>query len=288
MKCHNFKKESVKKGWLKSYLALTAGFVAISPLTDAQIIYTDVNPDSVLTGNESFQLDINKDGTFDYTIQHKSFNSQGKEININSFTGLGGNQVFSAGLGSICSSWHYVPKPLNSWDEMITEHMYKVWRNGGFLFRDPPTGCGRTGLWKGAIDKYVGFRFKINGDFYYGWARMDVDSSSKSVTLKDYAYNSEVGKPIRAGSTKVSLPDENPLKNIRVYSTGSNIRIEAPTDQKLTGKIMLTDINGRELSSVDVENENNISLNTRELTSGVYIVNIITEKGTLNKRVLIR
>ena len=282
------KKELLLSNRLKSYLALTAGFIALSPLADAQIIYTDIDPDSVLTGNDSFQLDINMDGTFDFILWQKTFTRNSKKYYGNSFYVLNGNQVFSAGLTNICSSWDYEPKPLDSWDEMIPDHMNKAWRNGGWLFLDPPDPCGYFGLWKGAKDKYVGFRFKINGDFHYGWARMDVDSSGKSVTLKDYAYNSEAGKPIRTGSTKISLPDENPLNNIRVYSTAGNIRIEAPTDQNLTGNIRLTDINGRELSSVDVKNQNNINLNIQDLATGVYIVNIITEKGILNKRVLIR
>jgi hypothetical protein len=288
MKSPNLKKQTAKNSRIKSYLALTAGFVAISPLADAQIIYTNVNPDSLLTGNESFQIDINNDSIMDFKIRHSSLNYHGKDINFNSFFGLNYNLIFCDGVGSMCSSWHYEPKALNFWDDMTPSAYKKVWKNQEILFRDPPDGCGNTGRWKGAKDKYLGLRFKINGSFYYGWARMDVDSSGKSVTLKDYAYYNEAEKPIRAGSMKVSLPDENPLNNIRVYSSEGSIRIEASVNQDLTGKISLTDINGRALKSIDVKNEKNVQLNTKELPTGLYIVNILTEKGTLNKKVLVR
>ena len=288
MKDQNTKKEIATSSRLKSYLALTAGFVAISPLAEAQIIYTDINPDSVLTGVESFQLDINNDGIFDFSLKQKIFSWNNIKHYSNSFAGLNSNKVFSGGNTSLCSTWYYVPKPLNFWDDMVTQYRYKIWDNGGRLSIDPPDPCRRTGMWKGAKDKYLGFQFKINGDFYFGWARMDVDSSGKSLTLKDYAYYNDAGKPIRAGSMKVSLPEDNPLKNIRVFSTEASIRIEAPINENLTGSIRLSDINGRELRSVNVKNEKNIELNTQDLPSGVYIINILTENGTLNKKVLIR
>jgi hypothetical protein len=287
MKSQNLKKQTDKYSRLKNYLALTAGLVAISPLADAQIIYTDVDPDSVLTDNESFQLDINNDGIFDYTIRQGSFYDGTIKYNINSFNGLKENQVLTVGHMSM-SSMYYVPKPLNFWDDMIPSGYNKVWKQGGRLFCTGSKHLKNTGFWKGLQDKYVGLNFKINSNFYFGWARLEVDSTANSVTLKDYAYYNEAEKPIRAGSMKVSLPDDNTLKNIRVFLTEGSIRIEVPADQILTGKISLTDINGRELKTIDVKNEKNIQLNTQELPAGVYIVNTLTEKGSLNKKVLIR
>jgi hypothetical protein len=284
----NLKKDTCIKSRFNTYLALTAGFVALSPLAEAQIIYTDVNPDSVLTGNESFQIDINNDSIMDFKIRHSIFKSNGKDVYFNGFLGLKSNLIFCDGVGSMCSSWHYEPRPLNFWDDMVPSGYDKVWKNKELLFRIPPDGCWNTGKWKGAKDKYLGLRFKINGSFYFGWARMDVDSSGKSVTLKDYAYFDEAEHPIKAGSMKVSLPDDNLMKNIRVYASSGSICIEAQVNENLTGRIRLSDIHGRELKSVVVKNQKNIELNIQELPTGFYIVNILTEKGILNKKVWIR
>jgi hypothetical protein len=262
---------------LKNYLALTAGFVAISPLADAQIIYTDLNPDLVLGGWESsFQLDINKDSIFDFLVYHRKNRDYGTWYTNNFIGVIGKGQVLSAG-DSIGKSWLYRPKAMNLNDEMITSPPNSEWKRGGSLSR-----------FEGLQDKYVGFRFKINNNIHYGWARLDVAASDRSIILKEYAYNTQAEKLLRAGSTKVSLPEENSSKNILVYSNGSCLRIEAPVDQSLTGRIRLTDLNGRELRSVDVNNEKKVQLNTQELSPGVYIVNIVTGNGILNKKVLIR
>lgn len=288
MKTQISKKELLISNRLKSYLALTAGFIALSPLADAQIIYTDINPDSVLTGTESLLLDINNDGVFDYKITQGYFKIDTVNYFANWFSALNDNQVFSAGVTSLGSSWHYVPMPLNFWDDMKPSGDNRAWKKGGRLSFSGNNPWIYSSLWRGLKDKYAGLKFKINGEYYYGWARMDVDSSGKSLTLKDYAYYDEAGKQIRAGSMKVSIPNENKLKDILVYSTAGSIRIETPVDQTLNGSINLSDINGKQFKSVDVKNEKNIELNTQELPTGLYIVNIITEKGSLNKKVLVR
>jgi hypothetical protein len=288
MKSQNLTKQAGKNSRIKTYLALTAGFVAISPLADAQIIYTDVNPDSVLTGTESLLLDINNDGVFDYKITQGYLKIDTVNYFANWFSALNDNQVFSAGVTSMGSSWHYVPMPLNFWDDMKPVGYNRVWKKGGRLSFSGNNPWMYSSLWRGLKDKYAGLKFKINGEYYFGWARMDVDSSSKSLTLKDYAYYDEAEKPIRAGSVKVSLPDDNPMKNIRVYSTAGVIKIETPVNENINGTIILSDINGMELKSVIVKNLKNIELNAQELPGGLYIVNIRSEKGILNKKVLIR
>lgn len=181
----------------------------------------------------------------------------------------------------------YEPKPLNFGDSIFIRQNQKEWGKGNWLFITGPNNWINSGLWKGLKDKYVGLRFKISGNFHYGWARFDVASNGKSITVKDFAYNSEADKSILAGVSKVSLPDEDPMKNIRVYSASGNIRIEASVNENLTGRIRLSDINGRELRSIDVKNEKTIQLNSQEFPTGLYIVNIVTEKGTLNKKVLV-
>jgi hypothetical protein len=262
---------------LKNYLALTAGFVGISPLADAQIIYTDVNPDLVLSGwGASFQLDINNDSIFDFRVSHTKYQDYGIWY-VNNFSGVTGKgQVFTAG-DSMGPYWLYRPKALNLDDEMIPIPPNSEWKIGGSLSR-----------FEGFQDKYVGFRFKINNNTHYGWARLGVAARGEYMILKDYAYNTLSGKLLRAGSIKVSLPEENPSKTFLVYSNGSCLRIEAPSDLSLTGRIRLTDMNGRELISYDATNEKSVLLNTRELTPGIYIVSIVTANGILNKKVMIR
>ena len=61
------------------------------------------------------------------------------------------------------------------------------------------------GNWVNVTNDYVGLRFKIAGKTHYGWARLTVQITSRSVikaTLTGYAYETIPNKPIIAGKTK--------------------------------------------------------------------------------------
>lgn len=69
-----------------------------------------------------------------------------------------------------------------------TTAWYGPWMNGG----------------KGVKNRYLGLKFKINGRFHFGWARMTVTTTKNSFTaiLAGYAYETIPGKAITAGATK--------------------------------------------------------------------------------------
>ncbi|MDC1161909.1 M43 family zinc metalloprotease [Tenacibaculum sp.] len=59
---------------------------------------------------------------------------------------------------------------------------------------------------------YIGFNFKINGATHYGWLYATVSNDGKSVTFKDYAYNSEAGKGLvtkRPTASKANQDENN-------------------------------------------------------------------------------
>jgi hypothetical protein len=65
-----------------------------------------------------------------------------------------------------------------------------------------------TGPWvdggKGVKNRYLGLKFKINGKFHFGWARLTVSTVNKriSATLTGYAYETIPHKPLITGKTK--------------------------------------------------------------------------------------
>ena len=65
-----------------------------------------------------------------------------------------------------------------------------------------------TGPWvaggKGVKNRYLGLKFKINGKFHFGWARLTVSTANKriSATLTGYAYETIPNKPLITGKTK--------------------------------------------------------------------------------------
>jgi hypothetical protein len=73
------------------------------------------------------------------------------------------------------------------------------------------TGTRTSGPWVNVTNRYLGLKFKIDGKFHYGWARLDVKVLRKQrqiiATLTGYAYETIPNKAIIAGQTKG--PDDN-------------------------------------------------------------------------------
>src|SRR5690606_15925474 len=68
-------KETLDK--LRKYALAAGAAVAGGHAADAQILYTDVDPDETFSGNTTYNLDLNNDGTTDFGIQAQSFSYNG-------------------------------------------------------------------------------------------------------------------------------------------------------------------------------------------------------------------
>jgi hypothetical protein len=57
---------------------------------------------------------------------------------------------------------------------------------------------------KGVKNRYLGLKFKVKGQFHFGWARITVTTTRNrfTATLTGYAYETIPGKAIVAGHTK--------------------------------------------------------------------------------------
>lgn len=56
-----------------------------------------------------------------------------------------------------------------------------------------------TGEFKGAGDKYLGFRIQKGGGYIYGWFLVNCTEKSDQLEIKAYGYNNTVGNSILAG-----------------------------------------------------------------------------------------
>jgi hypothetical protein len=174
---------------LKTY-SLAAGALAMVPDTaDANIIYTDENPDfSGAVGSQYF-LDLNNDGTDEFRIWH------------NGSSNLYISPLASTAevLGSGGSTFTY-PFALSS-GNMISAGAGTFFNNGfSGGFQSLNYGSCSFGNWCSVTDRYIGVRFDIGGNTHYGWVRLDVNNNGAVWTVKDYAYDDVVGNPIAAGA----------------------------------------------------------------------------------------
>jgi hypothetical protein len=69
----------------------------------------------------------------------------------------------------------------------------------------------------------------------------------------------------------------NPAKNIITISNGSNVLVDS---------VKITDINGRTVKSVKLNNVVEAQINISELNSGVYFLNINSNEGSTTKKIV--
>ena len=203
--------ESVQRR-LNSYAlaasAAGATALALSPTANAKIIYTSTHDKVVLF--HPFALDLNHDGIADFylniaaeyhlaALEACQFLASGTRGPFcTSMAGTNAVRVttyFAAALrygakirrGDRFRSGGVRLGGLNT-NELTSISWYGPWMNGG----------------NGVKNHYLGLKFKIEGRFHFGWARMTVTTTKNSFTaiLTGYAYETIPGKAIIAGAIK--------------------------------------------------------------------------------------
>jgi Secretion system C-terminal sorting domain len=202
---------------LKSYSALTGSLLAAAAAADGQIIYTDINPDITLnTDGAAYNLDLNNDGVSDYKIfvrlgakgkgalmlpnytsSIKQYNAIGGSLQKNAFNGYYGNPYAYSLDKKIGPSGKFF-----DFRDLLFQykgHTYFFYANLAYTYSG-----NNYGNWFNASDMYMPLRVTTKDGNFYGWLRCDVSSNGRSITLKDYAYNSVADSALLAGEGVVT------------------------------------------------------------------------------------
>jgi hypothetical protein len=192
--------------------AAGVGVLSSPPTANAKIIYTPAHA-KVIFGRP-VALDLNHDGIIDFYL------------NINAeyqMAELGACQFLASGThGPFCTSMAgtnavRVTK-LSTYFAAALRYGARIqrgdrFRSGGVVLGGLDThGFGSSTTWygpwvsggKGVKNRFLGLKFKTNGRFHFGWARITVTTTKNSFTaiLTGYAYETIPGKAIIAGATK--------------------------------------------------------------------------------------
>jgi hypothetical protein len=183
---------------LRYIIAFCILYFTCSVPLKAQIVYTDVNPD--LTSTSFFNLDLNNDGITDFVLSHSGINGPclcgGYTIdNIIRITLDSGNAVVYNGGPSAMVIGDTISSTLN--------FSTTVSQNLSYSTANCIQGCHTIpqGNWHGVSNHYLGLKLKVGNNYFYGLAKLDVNSTGSNFTIKEYAYNSSTNNSILAGQT---------------------------------------------------------------------------------------
>jgi hypothetical protein len=221
--------------------------VMLIQITNAQIVYTDVNPDVTTSG--TYNLDLNNDGTIDFVIAHTSKSVIGGKGNCKGQTGtnyyiritpLNNNQVLDAGTNARKGAGTNARKMASSqtidanatyWSNNIDQVMFSSeYSCAYYCFYG---GCGyyfwptNNGEWyPNGEDGFLGLRLISGGQTFYGWVRMNISSDWSVFTVKDYAYNGSASQAIFAGQSSTEYLEILSISNLPNYfCAGNNITL---------------------------------------------------------------
>ena len=221
------KKELLEK--LKNYSKTAAAMAVVGGTANAQIIYTDVHPDTTLnTFPSNYEIDFDGDGNIELNIKMQS---SGTTTNYTYFhidveVGTGQTSIAAASNG-------YIAKLSSNFD-IGGNTSSQFMQNSG---SDMPMiryikYLGNTyGNWQETdnMNKFLGVKFKISGSTHYGWIRLSthyVDKSDIYVTIKDFAYQSIPDSSIYTGAFDSLQID---LGNDTIVCYGDSIQLTAPS-----------------------------------------------------------
>jgi hypothetical protein len=269
---------------LAAYSALAAGVVALTGNADAQITYVDINPDQSYNADSQVDIDLNSDGINDFSL----FIEAGK-----AYTGGPVNDIrLSPGsnnmaLGSVSGSFFY-PFALDLNAQInAAQTVWNGTANGAMLTMAwKYTAGGSYGNWLTAADKYIGVRFMVGSNVYYGWIRLDVTCNASGITVvyKDYAYNTVAEQGILAGQTVVGINDPSALQ-ARVFTAGDVLHLNL--NKTVEGEVIITNMLGQAVLKAPVSSMK-MELPVDSYDAGIYMVTINSNAGTYTQKIFVK
>ena len=196
-------------------LAATAagvGFCTLSMPAAAEVVFTPVHLE--IGTNQTYNLDVNNDGIVDFTLFDNRLSGSRQNIEALSVLQRSDNRV----EGYLSTSGYCVVAAVRKGQTIGPEHSFcRPHQVGSYylaIAEQTGTNYRNFGRWPNQGNRYLGLLFKLNGQRYFGWARLSVQVDKGHITARliGYAYESVPNKPIEAGrrledSSAQDVPD---------------------------------------------------------------------------------
>ena len=277
----------------KNLLLITSVFVI--SLTNAQIQYTDIDPDLTLqaTNSDSYALDFNSDNSVDLIIYASEV-----DTNLNGFvlTFIGGvvntpgsteivgtdSLIFGSNILFVdtIGSGEFIDGALT----YISSSMPSVFAGAGIRVTAASLNTS-LGEFQGNQDGYIGAKFTTSGNTHFGWVRVNVADDCYSLTIKDFAFQTSPNTGIVAGdyggSGLVNIDDQMRSKVLisQLYNSIYFDNVQEPTT------IQLFNMLGNEIKRCDISSNQRINLDEKE--AGLYLIVVSSLNSKQIKKIFI-
>lgn len=280
------KRKTTFQSKLKSYSALAGSLIVAGTAADAQIVYTDIVDYTGTLNGDTYQLDLNNDGTTDFNISRLDTSFTVSYVGYTAKgvigTKLNNNAIAVKGTGFYSTSalalqLNNVIGPAQIWTNSYTSGNLAAM---AFLV----AGSINAGPWVGVNDRYLGLRLENSGNIYYGWARVSVSANSQSFTIKDYAYRTSANTAINAGD-KGSTTSIGEIGSdlTQVYASGRIITV----NNTAPAAISIQNVLGQEVRSLN-SSEKKTEIGMSDMPAGVYFVTVAGADSRTTTKVFIQ
>jgi hypothetical protein len=293
----------MKTQLLKKIYAFITTAMLFSASATAQIVYTDINPDSTIIrttipgrGSISTEqtIDVNNDGIPDlkFTLVSRRITpfNPGQSVSITgsvSATPLNGSALLTDSSG--------YPAKMSLNDSIDANANWSTIASQILISKTTSSTTITLGDWNTATDGFLGLRFIVGAQTHYCWIRLNVEAFTSGanaaiLVIKDFAYNSIPDQLILAGeSTTSGIIENSGALSIHLFpNPSSNHLTIALRNETRKVKVSIVDITGKVIYTLTETNTQNVEVNTSELKEGIYVVEIQAEDFTLNKKLVVK
>lgn len=249
---------------------------------NTQTIYKDIIPDSVISNNSrdwaEYKISFADDSASCSLIVSAT------DVVLTNFKNLEYAQDINTGLPKVYTI-NKVISPSNRFIRPESgENVLLIW-DGDF---------NSMGTWL-KHNQCIGFRFKQNFSWHYGWIRFDFsyDSLNSKFTsvVKDLAFNLNPDQGITVTYYNTSVQQtETYLNFIKAYPNpfANLITIKTPTNQSDLYTITITDINGTQVIKTKLFSNSfgDIELPVFDLQAGVYFIEVSFNQNQVRKKII--
>jgi hypothetical protein len=287
------------------YTAAAGAVVGLTSNTaEAQIVYTDLDPDEFVSDG-SFLIDFDGDGDPEIEINEDDVDNDGnprdytrayKEpvIGPDSTTGIIADLIEYPGGGL-----YAYPRPLAAGVTVDGGGDFQDYYLFTFTFlnTDPVT-------WLGEGERYIGVRLSMNeggtATTHFGWVLLEMPVQGGSILVKSFAYEATPNTPIQTGDTGVGIapgPDGRPGTHALSAAHPNPFRGEARLTLEVAEtqavRVVVYDVVGREVALLHdgtmVQGHPHVlALDGAGLPDGVYMVRTVGATFTDARPVTLR